>query len=75
MALWQVIDSGETWDDGLTAKPGEPEFTAALVIAKAGPANFNYVGTPNWAPPADQSGEARPDTPVPDELVSVQASA
>jgi hypothetical protein len=56
MALWQIINpvkpDEEQWDDGLKAKPGEPTFTTETVEAYAGPKNFNYIGTPNWEPPA-----------------------
>lgn len=50
MALWQIIKTGEQWDDGLKVLPGEPEFTTELVTAKAGAKGFNYIGTPNWEP-------------------------
>lgn len=62
MALWQIIKPGKTlepqWDDGLTAKPGEEAFSSEAVTAYAGKGNFNYIGTPNWEPPAEPESQA-----------------
>lgn len=68
MALWQIIKPGKgmqaQWDDGLRAKPGEPDFSADKIKAYAGEKNFNYIGTPNWEPPAEETGLAvEPERP------------
>ncbi len=71
MAVWQIIDPdtyfpvGDQWDDGLTAKPGDWNFTTERIIAHANGQPFNYVGTPNWVytpnpndpPPPEEEGE------------------
>jgi hypothetical protein len=42
MAIWSNPDTGEQFDDGLTARPGEEGFEPQP--------GMNYMGTPNWAP-------------------------
>jgi hypothetical protein len=53
MALWKHDNTHETWDDRLTAKPGEDGFTRERAEAHFGDKNFSYMGTPNWAPPPE----------------------
>jgi len=64
MALWQHDESGERFDDGLTAQPGEEGFTRELAQAHFGTDRFSYVGTPNWVPPQEADAPADPDTPA-----------
>lgn len=54
MALWHILSTDEQFDDGLTAKPGEEGFTRELAEEHANGGEFNYIGTPNWSPPAGQ---------------------
>ncbi len=61
MALWQHDQSGDRFDDGLTAKPGEESFTREPAEAHFGDKNFSYMGTPNWAPPAEPDEPAGED--------------
>lgn len=61
MALWQILDkdgnpTGLPWDDGDRAKPGEDGFSPDKVKKHAKGAGFNYIGTPNWEPPAPEDG-------------------
>lgn len=64
MAVWHIHNKAgenvETFDDGLTARPGEPGFSreavdARLVSLKGHTAN--YSGTPNWVPPPEFTAE------------------
>ncbi len=61
MAQWQILnDDGEpheVWDDGLTAKPGDPDFSTKKVKAKAKKRAFSYIGTPNWKPPETEEDD------------------
>lgn len=53
MALWKKDNDGtgaSIWDDGLAAKPGEPDFTRDLAAEHFGTEAFSYMGTPNWQP-------------------------
>lgn len=52
MAQWSIAGRADYFDDGLTARPGEPGFSRDKVIAEAAGQAFDYVGTPNWTPPA-----------------------
>ena len=65
MAVWMSTTTGEQWDDGLTARTGEPGFTDQLATSHFGEDACNYVGTPNWQPPVapDQDGGATHATP------------
>jgi hypothetical protein len=58
MALWKDDNGDDTFDDGLQLKPGEPGFTRDLAEAHFGHTEFSYMGTPNWAPPADPAPPA-----------------
>lgn len=52
MAQWSIAGRAGYFDDGLTARPGEPGFSRERVIAEAKGKPFDYVGTPNWEPAA-----------------------
>lgn len=63
MAIWMNAKTGDQYDDGLTAKPGEAGFTrdkADVWAAGKGYAakDVNYVGTPNWVAPTDPGAPA-----------------
>lgn len=58
MALWMNAKTGDQYDDGQKAKPGEAGFSRDMATAWAvsksyAPKDVNYVGTPNWQAPAD----------------------
>lgn len=44
MAQWLIFEPEEVWDDGLCFWPWEEGFTTALIEAKAGPGNYNFMG-------------------------------
>lgn len=58
MAQWKITGRAAYFDDGLTAQPGDPDWTIDAVKAEAKTAKFDYVGTPNWAPPVVESDAA-----------------
>lgn len=54
MAQWKDDNGDATFDDGLTLKPGEEDFTRAVAEQHFKHPNFSYMGTPNWAPQAEE---------------------
>lgn len=60
MAIWQDDKSGDRHDDGQALLPGEAGFTRELAEKHFGHKNFSYVGTPNWAPPAQLENTPAP---------------
>ena len=50
MAIWQNDKTGERFDDGIIARPGEEGFTRDKAAAHFKADDFSYVGTPDWEP-------------------------
>lgn len=51
MAVFRHDKTGNDFDDGINAIPGDPEFTRDLAEAHFKDKAFSYVSTPTYVPP------------------------
>lgn len=51
MSTFRSDITGEEFNDGVVARPGDEEFTREIAEKHFGHKNFSYVGTPEWQPP------------------------
>lgn len=58
MGIFRHDKTGQEFDDGINAVPGDPEFTRDLAEAHFKETGFSYVGTPTYENPIAVAAQA-----------------